>query len=205
MTQPYGLGTGVAPPPGPPPAPPQWQPGSFPPPPAPPRRRRVWPALAVAGALLATAVVAGGAGALMVRGSDAPAAPPAPSSALPPAADPAAPADVMCSTLESEYPGIVAAINDRNVYDAAPWTDPGLVASSERLARVTWASASEIEQSIGEGLPPSYAKAGIDYVTALRAMSISESNKAVAKQLNGVASLYNSVVDPILAVCGIEG
>jgi hypothetical protein len=36
-------------------------------------------------------------------------------------------------------------------------------------------------------------------------MSIAESNRAEAKQLNGVASLYNSVVDPALAVCGIKG
>jgi hypothetical protein len=208
MNQPYGLGTGVVPPPGPPPAPPEWQQPGYPLSPVLPRQRRIWPALAVAGALLVTAVVAGGAGALVVRGGEAPATPADPAASAPSQVSAPARADAtraLCTTLEREYPAIVAAIDERNIYNREPWTNPDLIRTSDKLAQVTALAANEIQRSMSDSLPASTSRAALEYVTALRAMSISESAQAPAKQLNGIASLYNSVVDPVLAVCGIKG
>lgn len=155
----------------------------------------------MAAALIVTALLAGAAGAVIASGREEHAP-----TATQPTAAPAIEAKVsMCETLEAEYPQIVGAINERNKFDNAPWTDPGLVAAADHLAEVTRTSADRLEQSIDGNVPPGDAKAGSDYVTALRAMSISESAKAPAKQLNGIASLYNSVVDPVLAICGIKG
>lgn len=207
MSQPYGLGAGVVPPPGPPPAPPQWQQPGYPPTPAPPRRR-VWPTLAVTGAFLATAVIAGVAGALIVQSSDTPATPAQPAASAPSQASAPTPADAtaaLCTTLEREYPAIVAAINDRNKYNKTPWTDPAIVASSENLARVTWEAADELEKTFSTDLPARYRTPAVEYVAGLRAMSISERDRAKDMQLNGVGAFYNSVVDPVLAVCDMEG
>lgn len=153
-----------------------------------------------------TAVVAGVAGALIVQSNDrpeTPAAPAAPSQVSAPTATDATTA--FCTTLEREYPAIVAAIDERNIYNREPWTNPDLIRTSDKLAQVTALAATEIQGSMSDSLPASTSKAALEYVTALRAMSIAESNRAEAKQLNGVASLYNSVVDPALAVCGIKG
>ena len=185
MSQPYG----VAPQTG------------HPPPPAPPRRRRVWPALAVAGALLTTAVVAGALG-VHSRSPVQPAAS-APSQVSAPS--PTDATATLCATVAREYPAIVAAIDERNIYNREPWTNPELIRTSDKMANVASSAAAEIEDSMSDALPASASRAASEYVTALRAMSIAQSNRAVAKQLNGVASLYNSVTDPILAVCGIKG
>ena len=172
--------------------------------PPPPTRRRRWLVpiiMAVAGLAIgsaATALILGD------RGREtAPPAEPNPASAAPPTSSEAK--VLMCETLEREYPAIVAAINDRNKYNREPWTNRDLIRTSDKLVQVASSAATEIERSMTSALPAKTAKAAADYVTGLRALSIADSNRAVAKQLNGVASLYNSVVDPVLAECGIEG
>lgn len=111
----------------------------------------------------------------------------------------------MCDTLKAEYPRVVAAITDRNQYSKTPWTDPAIVASSESLARVTWSAADRVESTLVPALPKDYRQPAVEYVAGLRALSISHRDRAKDVQLNGVASFYNSVVDPVLAVCGIKG
>lgn len=204
MSQPYGQGAGVAHPP-PPPAgpPPQWYPGASGP--APAKRRAAWPWVvgAAAAIVVATATAVGVTASIV--GRDSAASPPPPATA--PAAVPSAAeaTSILCDTLEREYPAIVAAIDDQNLYNREPWTNPDLIRTSDKLAQVSSLAAAQIEHSTSDALPASSSKAASDYVTALRAMSIAHSNRAVAKQLNGVASLYNSVVDPMLAVCGMKG
>lgn len=205
MSQPYGLSGGVVPPPAPPPAgPPRWYP-SAPPPPRPPRGRRKVAALGVAAGLIATAIVAGAAGALITSARETPTLDP-----VQPSAPPAGPSSVaaetaMCETLASEYPKVVAAIDDRSKYNKTPWTDPAIIASSDKLAQVTWATADALELTLLPGMRESYRKPAVEYVAALRAVSVSYRDRAKDLQLNGVGSFYNSVADPVLAVCGIKG
>lgn len=208
MNQPYGLGGGVAPPPAPPPGgvPPQWHPPT--PQPPPPRGRRTGLIVGAVAALLATALVAGAAGAVITSSRDTAApAPTEPTNIAPaPAANsPTEAAAALCNTLETEYPKIVDAINDRNQYNKTPWTDPAIIASSDNLARVMSEAADSLEGTLSADLPARYRTPAIEYVAGLRAMSVSHRERAKDMQLNGVASFYNSVIDPMLAVCGMEG
>ena len=113
----------------------------------------------------------------------------------------------MCSSdlLEREYPAIVAAIDDRSKYKKTPWSDPAIIRSSDNLARVAWTAANALEGTFTADLPSEFRNPAVEYVASLRAVSISYRERAKDMQLNGVGSLYNSVRDPILAVCGMEG
>lgn len=171
----------------------------------PARRRAVWPwVVAVTAAVVCTAVGVV-VTAAVVSGTEATPSPAVTAAPPPVSTTPAEARAVMCTTLEREHPAIVAAIDSRNVHTEAPWSDPNKVATTDRLAQLAWATASSLEASMREGLSAESARAGMEYVAGLRALSVSQQDRAPAKQLNGVAMFYNNAADRILAVCGMEG
>lgn len=151
-----------------------------------------------------TAIVVGG---IAVYNAIQITAPPSPSQTVPVSnADRQARAQAhTCDVLKSEYAGVSDAINARNKFVHQPWTDPGRVDSSATVASVTKKLADDLDASLSVDTPTTLRSAIVNYVAALRAMSVSENTRASDKQLNGVAAFYNNVVDAPLNICGIEG
>lgn len=192
-----------APPAGPAPAETGWQ--AAPPPPPRPRWRRAV-AVAVAG-FVASVVLAVGAVALLSWIREPSTAPPPPSAAPPPAEtlSPEAAQAKTCNVLAAGYESVANAIDERNRFNSAPWTDPALLTATNTLVSATWQLADELEASLDTHTPAALKSAVTEYVTGLRALSISQRNHARDMQLNGVGAFYNQVVDAPLRICGIAG
>ena len=170
-------------------------------------RRRVPIALAV-GVGVAGLVVGVGAGAYGLGRSSSPA--PAPPAAAPsaPAAPVVSPEDAQaqtCGVLKANYEGVANAIDERNKFNSAPWTDPGLLNAVNALVTAGSGLADQLDASLQPSTPANLRVAVVDYVAGLRALTISQRNHAKDMQLNGAALLYNQVVDAPLKICGIPG
>lgn len=179
-----------------------------PPVPYPPRPRRS-PAVAIVVAVGVAGLVAGvGAGAygLGRSTSHAPAPVAAPTSSAPtaPAAlSPEAAQAQTCGVLKANYETVANAIDERNKFNSAPWTDPGLLNAVNSLVAAGSGLADKLEASLQPATPANLRVAIVDYVAGLRALTISQRNHAKDMQLNGTALLYNQVVDAPLKICGI--
>lgn len=108
-----------------------------------------------------------------------------------------------CEVLRSGYPAVSAAIDDRSRFTVNDWNNPEIVGAADRLATQAQSLATSLETSLSTTASDNFHTAIVDYVTGLRALAISERAHAAAKQLNGVAVLYNQVVEPPLQMCGI--
>lgn len=178
--------------------------------PAPPRRRRG--VLGAVAALGVVGVLAGvGVGAYAAGRNSTSSTPPAPAGPAP-AAGPAAPVlspeDAQaqtCGVLKANYQAVANAIDERNKFDKAPWSDPGLLGAVNTLVSLGMSLAEQLDASLSPSTPPQLRTAVVEYVAGLRAMSISERNHASNVQLNGSGLLYNQVVDAPLKLCGIPG
>lgn len=176
--------------------------------PAPPLRRRgVLSAVAAIGVVGLLAGVGVGAYAAGRSSAPVPVTPPAPtaSAAAAPVVSPEDAQAQTCGVLKAGYEGVANAIDDRNKYNSSPWTDPALLTSVNALVDVTSGLANKLENSLRPETPVNLRAAVVDYVSGLRALSISERNHAKDMQLNGVALFYNQVVDAPLHICGIPG
>lgn len=173
------------------------------------RRRTIAIAVAagvVAGVVAATATVAITSG----RHSSTPAAPaavpvPPQASSAPAPLTPEAAQAQTCAVLKAGYEPVANAIDARNRFQVNDWTDPALLSATSSLISVATGLAADLERSLEDSTPPELRLATIDYITGLRALSISERDHSSAKQLNGVGALYNQVVDAPLRLCGIPG
>lgn len=193
-----------------PPAPPYGPGGYQVPHPYPPRARRRLPVALVVGVGVVGLVAGVGAGAYGL-GRSSTHAPAAPAAAAPTSSAPAAPATLSpdaaqaqtCGVLKANYETVANAIDDRNKFNSAPWTDPGLLNSVNTLVAAATGLADKLEGSLVPESPANLRAAVTDYVAGLRALAISQRNHAKDMQLNGTAMLYNQVVDAPLHICGI--
>lgn len=190
-----------------PPGPPY---GSWPPPPPAPAARR-WRTGAVAGIAAAALVIGAGAGAGIYATVSSSSAAPAPV-AVPNTsttqghtdiADSAAAQQKTCEVLRTGYKPLAAAIDNMDRFKNRPWSDPELLASVAALVGAADQLSSDLEHSLSPSAPEEFGKAIQNYVTGLRAVSITEGSHASNVQENGVAKLYNQVVDVVLPMCGI--
>jgi hypothetical protein len=150
--------------------------------------------------------VAAGAYGLGRNSSPAPAPVAAPTSSTPPAPaalNPDAAQAQTCAVLKANYKNVANAIDNRNKFDKASWSDPGLLGAVNNLVSLGTNLADQLEDSLGPSTPPLLKTAVVEYVAGLRAMTISERNHAPNVQLNGTGLLYNQVMEAPLQICGI--
>ncbi len=169
-------------------------------------RRRVPIALAVS--IGVAGLVAGvGVGAYALGRSSAPApATPAAAPSAPPAPAVVSPEDAQahtCGVLRANYEGVANAIDDLNKIKVNDWTNPELLAAANNLVTVAQGLADKLQDTLTPSTPLNVRAATTDYIAGLRALSIGQRNHAPAKELNGVALLYNQVLDAPLQICGI--
>lgn len=176
--------------------------------PGPPRRGRgaVGFVVGAVAAVLVAGVAVGAYAAGRSASPTAPARPAAPSNVAPyppPTLTPEAAQAQTCGVLKTDYPGVAHAVEERNTFNHAPWTDPGLLASVDTLVTTASSLADKLERSLRPETPAALRSAVVDYVAGLRALSISERNHSKDLQLNGVALFYNQVLEPPLRICDI--
>lgn len=192
-----------------PPVPPYGQgaPGPLPYP-APPRRRRgVFGAVAAIGVVGLLAGVGVGAYAAGRSSVPAPVTPPAPiaSAAAAPVVSPEDAQADTCGVLKTDYEAVANAIDETNKFTVNDWTNPDQLAAANNLVVLAQRLADKLQGTLGPTTPPSVTSAMTDYIAGLRALSIGHKNHAPAKELNGIALLYNQVLAPPLHICGIPG
>lgn len=178
---------------------------------APQQRRRghVVPIAVAAGVLAGVLATTAAVAVISSRHASTPAGP----AAVPPPQASSAPAPLTpeaaqaqtCAVLKADYETVANAIDARNTFNSTPWSDPAMLAATNNLVAATGHLADSLETSLNSATPPELRSAVIDYVTGLRALSISQRNHARDLQLNGSALLYNQVVDAPLQICGIPG
>jgi hypothetical protein len=123
----------------------------------------------------------------------------------PPRSSPSAAKAKTCSVLEKDYPAVASAVHEEKQYENSSWTDPDLLRSSNQLVETMTKLAGNLERSLSAETPSSLRNAVVEYVAALRAVSISDRNRASNEQLNGTALFYNQVRKAPLKICGLAG
>ncbi|SKQ74231.1 hypothetical protein [Mycobacteroides abscessus] len=167
-------------------------------------RRPVIIAAIVAGVVVVTTAIAVGIIATH-NTNQLDAAPPGPSVAPSSADRQVAAQERTCGVLRSGYPSVTTAIDTRNKFVHEPWTDSGRVESSVVVAKATGKLADDLDESLSADVAVPLRSAVVNYIAALRAVSVSETDHASDKQLNGVWAFYNNMVDAPLNICGIAG
>lgn len=110
----------------------------------------------------------------------------------------------ICNTLKTGYPNVLAAVHASNEFLSVPWSDPDRVRTSNVLARETAELADELEAALTAETPRSLKAAVAEFITGLRAASMSYRDHAADEQINGVGALYNASRHEVLQTCGVE-
>lgn len=110
----------------------------------------------------------------------------------------------VCGVLKSGYPAVMQAIQDANEFETTPWSDPAVVRVTNVLVRETDGLASELEAALGDNASGKLRAAVMEFITGLRALSMTERDHAGDEQMNGVAALYNRSRHGALQACGLE-
>lgn len=159
----------------------------------------------VAGLALVVGVGVGVIAGVSLPDQDATKAAPSPTFQTPvaPALSPVAAQAQTCAVLRSEYESVANAIDGRNRFTTNDWSDPSLLAATNKLVAATSTLADHLDESLVPSTPTAFRAGVSDYVAALRALGTSQRNHAPSTQLNGVGEFYNQVVDNPLQSCGI--
>lgn len=122
----------------------------------------------------------------------------------PPASAAPSPQERVCDVLEGGYPAVVDAIRESKEFMTTPWSDPGTIRTTNTLVRETDDLANELEGALGTDTPSQLRTATVEYITGLRALSMSNRDHASDEQMNGVGSLYNRSRHGVLLACGMD-
>lgn len=164
----------------------------------PAQSRAPWIITAVAVLIAAASLIA-----LAVRGQRS-AEPASVATPVPAEVSASAAQERICNTLKTGYPNVLAAVHASNEFLSAPWSNPDRVRTSNVLARETAELADELEAALTAETPRSLKAAVAEFITGLRAASMSYRDHAADEQINGVGALYNASRHEVLQTCGVE-
>jgi len=165
----------------------------------PSRRGRV--AVSVAAAILALA--GAGVGGYMLGSQRPAAAAPAVAPTEADALSPDAAQARVCDVLKSGYAEVAALIKENNQYKSAPWSDPNFLNAINNFVASGSDFADRLESSLTPATPPQLRSAVVEYVSGLRALTISARNHAPDSQINGTGQFYNQSRHAPLRLCGL--
>lgn len=118
--------------------------------------------------------------------------------------DPATSQEDVCKVLREGYPTVLGAIHESNQFLTSPWSDPNRVRVSNVLARETWRLADQLDAALGDETQPEFRTVMIEYITGLRATSMTERDHGADEQINGVGTLFNQSRHGALRACGMD-